>query len=242
LRSLLLPASVFACLAATIGGVCVNSAPVPKVAQGKILLERQGCNHCHIVEGAGGLVAPPLDGIASHRSKQQLVDRLIGKKPTGAASKVVPETLMTHVKVSRRHARQIADYLLTLKTVTPATRGHGGAADVSDAVPAGAQFVPLAVSAETEQGAELYWERGCIACHSIGPVGGSLGPNLAGIGAKRSKKFIENRIMAGATLLPTPGEAVEKFAMPPQDITSEDADKLAKFLLTLPADASEYRP
>lgn len=213
---------------------------------GKKLMERYGCNHCHIVAGSGGTVAPPLDGIADYCSKEQIVARLVKKVHPSGLQGVIPDSLMNHVHVAPRDAQLIADYVLTLKKNDRLQRGHGRLTDQAtvdqESLPQGTQFVPLPKSASTEKGGRLYWMMGCIACHSIGPVGGQIGPNLAGIGARRSKQFIQNRILSGATVLPEPGKSSKEFAMPPQEICPEHAQKLTEFLLTLPPEASLYSP
>lgn len=198
-------------------------------------VQKYGCQHCHIIAGQGGFVAPPLDGIKDHKDKNYIVQRLINAKKTlPRSSYPVPEELMSHVHVSKVEAGFIADYLMSLSGKDLTVGGHG---KLADEAPPGSQFVPLAKSASTDRGMKLYKEKGCMACHAIGHAGGQLAPNLAGVGARRSRQFISTRIAEGAILLPKPDQPTGQYSMPPSKLSAQELNDLTNFLLTLAPDA-----
>ncbi|HMP54180.1 MAG TPA: c-type cytochrome, partial [Candidatus Melainabacteria bacterium] len=45
-------------------------------AAGKKLILANQCNMCHLIEGKGGCLAPPFDGIGARRSRSFLLSRI----------------------------------------------------------------------------------------------------------------------------------------------------------------------
>jgi cytochrome c len=88
--------------------------------QGKVLIRQYGCQTCHTipgVEGATGLVGPPLDRIGS---RVYLAGRLSNtpenmmrwiRDPQG----IEPGTAMPQLGVTEQDGRDIAAYLYTLQ-------------------------------------------------------------------------------------------------------------------------------
>lgn len=88
--------------------------------RGKVAIRKYGCHTCHTipgVEGAGGIVGPPLDRIGS---RSYLAGRLPNtpenllrwiRDPQG----IEPGTAMPNMRVTERDGRDIAAYLYTLK-------------------------------------------------------------------------------------------------------------------------------
>lgn len=202
---------------------------------GPEFVDRHGCKNCHMIGGQGAVLAPPLDGIKEHRDKEYIIRRLTETKAKGKKKAVypVPQELMSHVRLSKVEAELVADYLLSLSGGDLEVSGHG---KLADDAPPGSHFVPGKASASSARGLKLYKENGCIACHAVGPSGGRLGPNLAGVGARRSRKFITARIVGGALLLPKPGMGESKPAMPPSKLSATQLEDLTNWLETLPED------
>ncbi len=204
---------------------------------GRKLTASMNCKSCHIIEGDGGLVGPPLDGIGYHRTVDQIFRRLSsGKGKTKLPNHFTVAELMTHVRLPRNEAMSIAIYLSNLPecTVKWDLKGHGTAP--ADDIPPGFHFKPRQSDASTEQGKELYLTHGCAACHTIGSSGGRIGPNLEGVGARYSRTFIESRIASGAIYAAARkgNYAPTKFAMPPTEIPEKEVKLITDFLLTLP--------
>lgn len=58
-------------------------------------------------------------------------------------------------------------------------------------------------------GAEVFSESGCQHCHSIGGVGGHKGPDLSGVGRRRSKTALRQQIVFGSKVMPAFGDDLE---------------------------------
>jgi cytochrome c len=89
-------------------------------SQGRAAISRYGCSTCHVVpgvNGANGLVGPPLNQIASRvylaGRLQNTPDNMIRwiQDPHGVDDK----TAMPNLNVTDADARDIASYLYTLK-------------------------------------------------------------------------------------------------------------------------------
>jgi cytochrome c len=99
--------------------------PAPRIAggdpaKGRAAVERYGCPACHTIagiEGANGLVGPPLTGVANRvyiagvltNTPENLI-RWITNPPA-----VDPLTAMPYLNVSDADARDIASFLYTLR-------------------------------------------------------------------------------------------------------------------------------
>ena len=107
---------------------------------------------------------------------------------------------------------------------------------------AGARFDP---QASTREGRRLFLESGCMSCHSVSGKGGTTGPDLAGIGARRTRAFIESKIRdprAHPNIKVSKGKAPKGKAEKPKskmiqaDLFEDQIRQLADYLMTLPAD------
>jgi cytochrome c2 len=208
---------------------------------GRKLTASMNCKSCHIIEGDGGLIGPPLDGIGQYRTEEQILRRLSsGKGKSKLPSYFTVAELMTHVRLPQPQAQAIAIYLAKLPecTVKWDLEGHGAAA--ADEIPPGFHFKPRQSDVTSDKGKELYLTHGCAACHTIGSSGGRMGPNLEGVGARYSRNFIESRISSGAIYAAArKGKySPNKFAMPPAEIPEKEVKQITDFLLTLPVKAA----
>ena len=58
-------------------------------------------------------------------------------------------------------------------------------------------------------GALLFHERGCEHCHGVNGSGGELGPDLSGVGKRKTKAEIEHQIREGGGGMPAFGDALQ---------------------------------
>jgi mono/diheme cytochrome c family protein len=58
-------------------------------------------------------------------------------------------------------------------------------------------------------GAALFACSGCQHCHTIHNVGGHRGPDLSGVGRRKSKAAIRQQIVYGSKVMPAFGEVLE---------------------------------
>lgn len=139
--------------------------PPGNVAAGRQLFSEKKCIVCHQVGGTGGVVGPNLDSLKQFASPIYVASAMWNHGPAMAEAmkaKGVERPTFT--------AQELRDLIAFL---APAT---GGA-------PEGPLYV---LPGRPELGRELFVEKKCIQCHSVGGVGGQVGPDLVALGVRRS--------------------------------------------------------
>lgn len=224
--------------AASVPALTLASLGEPVLAQsksaGEILVDKHACKSCHLIKGDGGRVGPPLDGLGEHRSESYIVYKLT-RQPLPRRKKLypIPYELMAHVHVPRKDVAAIAQFLRSLPQQKYLVKGHQGS--VPEDTPAGSSFKPDKNSVSSKRGMSLFNQKGCFACHSIdGLGGGSIGPSLDGVGARRSRNFIGDRVSRGAVILPEPNEKSGQVSMPPAQLNANEIKDITNWLMTLP--------
>lgn len=79
-----------------------------------------------------------------------------------------------------------------------------------------------------ELGERLYQEQGCASCHTINGVGGTMGPDLGGIGQRRTLSWVHKYLED--PLLIKPDSAMPGYLGP---LTHEEIEGMALYLLSL---------
>ncbi|MBX9692267.1 MAG: c-type cytochrome [Cyanobacteria bacterium] len=200
---------------------------------GRRVVDKNGCLNCHYIQGDGGLLGPPLDGVGGYRQKEYIVKLLSDPKKMEPITTRYPrpEQLMHHVRLPRKDALAVADYLISLPESDLET-SHG--ASLEDMLPKGFKFTPADPSPSSRKGQVLFEKSGCLACHSLQNAK-RLGPDLNGVGGVRSRSFIENRIARGAIVMHGGTEyKPSSYSMPPQKLSAQQIKQITDFLLTLP--------
>jgi sulfur oxidation c-type cytochrome SoxX len=208
-------------------------APMTLDAQaGKKIFDKNGCTHCHTVQGDGGYLGPMLDGVGAFRSRRFLIERLSGK----AETKPFDSGLMNHVKLDSTDARLISEYLLTLPEPKNLFVAGHPKAPIDKKRPAGFHFLPAEKSESSQAGQAIYNKYACVACHQIAGHGGHLGPTLDGVGARRSRDYIAARVVGGAIDIAEFPSAKHctVYKMPPFKLNQEQVEQLVDYLMTLP--------
>jgi mono/diheme cytochrome c family protein len=139
--------------------------PPGNVAAGRQLFSEKKCIVCHQVGGTGGVVGPNLDSLKQFASPIYVTSAMWNHGPAMAEAmkaKGVERPAFT--------AQELRDLVAFL---APATSG----------APEGPLYV---LPGRPALGRELFVEKKCIRCHSVGGVGGTLGPDLVGLGVRRS--------------------------------------------------------
>jgi mono/diheme cytochrome c family protein len=70
-------------------------------------------------------------------------------------------------------------------------------------------FSSLAFASSRSQrthGAQVFTNTGCQVCHSIRGVGGHKGPDLSGVGRRKSKAEVQKQIVYGDKFMPAFGD------------------------------------
>ena len=148
----------------------------PHLNQGREILSRYGCVHCHNVTAPDGTTMqvsdnpPPLTHIADKTTREWIYAWL--KDPASySATATMPNFMLSDGDASDISAFLIADSVPQ--------------AGDTMAIPAGA----AAVQPDPTAGASLYGESFCASCHATqnaagNLVGGDLGPELTNVGTK----------------------------------------------------------
>jgi len=134
-------------------------------AVGRKLFSEKHCILCHQVRGTGGVVGPNLDSLQQFASPIFIASAMWNHAPRMA--EVMKERGIERPTFTGQELRDLIAFL------APAT--------------AGPQEGPLYVlPGRPEVGRQLFGEKGCVQCHSVGGVGGKVGPDLVEMGARRS--------------------------------------------------------
>jgi mono/diheme cytochrome c family protein len=73
-------------------------------------------------------------------------------------------------------------------------------------------FSSLALASSRGQkarGAAVFSVSGCQHCHTINAVGGHKGPDLSGVGRRKSKAAMRQQIVYGSKVMPAFGDVLE---------------------------------
>ncbi|HWN99952.1 MAG TPA: cytochrome c [Blastocatellia bacterium] len=209
----------------------------PESDRGKALFERLDCASCHSIASNGGRIGPPLDGVGGRRDEQFLTAHITNPEEH---AKKFPElhgnqpSRMPHPQASTEEVRLLVAYLVTL------TEPAGGFqvnphvhADLPGSPPG--DFVPAAMTDSARAGQKLYLDLGCASCHAIGGAGGQFGPALDGIGARRTRIWIEAHVTNPQLHTQQfPSEHAGESSMPVTNATPAQIAQIADYLLTLP--------
>ena len=151
----------------------------PQLNQGRTLLAREGCLHCHTVKLPDGRTLkatddpPSLSHIADKTTREWIFAWL--KDPQAYASTAT----MPNFKLSDDDTRDISAFLIA--NSTPLT---GDTATLS-----------AKASSDPAAGASLYGESFCASCHAVqnaagNMVGGDVGPELTKVGNKVKPEWL----------------------------------------------------
>ncbi|HTK95780.1 MAG TPA: c-type cytochrome [Terriglobales bacterium] len=184
----------------------------PRLNQGRTLLAREGCVHCHTVQlGDGTRLAatddpPELLHIADKTSREWIYAWL--KDPQAYSTTAT----MPNFGLTDEQARDISAYL------------------IAQSQPLAGDTLTLAAvkSSDPAAGTSLYGESFCASCHAMqnaagNMVGGDVGPELTNIGSKAKPEWL-------AAWLRDPAHYDAGTAMPRYRFTDAQIATLSGFL------------
>jgi len=70
-------------------------------------------------------------------------------------------------------------------------------------------FALASSRSQRTHGAAVFSASGCQHCHSIGGVGGHKGPDLSGVGRRKSKAALRQQVVFGSKVMPAFGDDLE---------------------------------
>ncbi len=146
-----------------------------QVAAGKWVWQKHNCNDCHTILGIGGYYAPDLTKVMSHRDAAWMRDFLQDPQKVWPAGRKMPKQNLTD--------EEITDLIAFFSWVNDINTNNWPP-----------QPLVARASAQAAPGEAVFRAEGCSACHTLGGVGGHVGPDLSHVGARRSKQWIEAQL------------------------------------------------
>lgn len=204
---------------------------------GKSLFSKYQCSTCHTIGDQGGCLAPPLDGIGARRTAKFMNERIVIGEEEHFADLYGKSELMPHLRISKNDANAVVEYLLTLPAPKVGFQviGHGDTKHGASPTSKNTANTSSASADSVKRGRQLLTSKGCLACHSLGNLGGAFARKFDGIASRLSRVEITQQ-MKNADLL-TLNEDGEYGArgtvMPPMNLSDKEVSDLADFLVTL---------
>jgi cytochrome c oxidase cbb3-type subunit III len=147
----------------------LSSASPAQLAAGRTIFDAQ-CAVCHGAEGSGGS-APDLRRPLLFRARDD--EALVGVIRDGIPGTPMP---FAFLHLSDGMIWQTAAYVRSLGAIAPE-----------------------AVSGRADRGAAVFDRSGCHACHAVAGHGGTLGPDLSAVGARRGVAALRQVLVAPGT-------------------------------------------
>ena len=195
----------------------------PQLNQGRNLLSREGCVHCHTVKLSDGTTMkatddpPSLSHIGDKTTREWVYAWLKDPQAYSATS------TMPNFQLSDNDARDISAFLIANSTPVA-----GNTAALS-----------AKASADPAAGASLYGESFCASCHAVqnaagNMVGGDVGPELTRVGSKVKTEWLQAWLKNPRTY--DPGTAMPHYRLSDPQVATlsgfllgkTDSDLLAK--------------
>ncbi len=162
---------------------------------------KQNCLACHAVGSQGGKLGPDLLQLPQKRTIKEMVEFF--KNP----QQLRPGTNMPPVQLAAAQLNDLASFVSKLDSTNAA----------------GLLETPKSVA----EGAVVYQNSRCNACHIVNGTGSKLGPPLNGVGQKRARQWIIDHFVNPQKL--SPGST-----MPPYPLPEKEMAALTDFLMQLP--------
>lgn len=180
-----------------------DNPAAPELARGEQIFEASGCRGCHKLGGTGGNIGPELDKVGARRSPEWLKKHFVTPSAVTAGSAMPPQ------KFSDDDLEAIVLFMLS---------------QTGESAPG--YYASMKAIPSAEQGQRLFVQKGCIGCHSVGGMGGKVGPALDDVAVRRTPEWIMQHFRDPQSV--TPGSVMPKFGF-----TETEARALTEFVLHL---------
>lgn len=187
-----------------------TAALTPEVVAGKRVWQRKNCNDCHTILGIGGYYAPDLTKEAARRDSAWL-ERWIANPQAVTAAATMPNQRLAGADAS--------NLVAFIRWV--------GSINTNDWPPE----PRLRLGGATPDGAVLFEQKGCSACHRVGNRGEGE-PDLSHIGAV-PYDALPNTPEFLAKWLDDPAAQKPGTVMPRVPLTAAERDALVQYLTSL---------
>ncbi|NNF84034.1 MAG: c-type cytochrome, partial [Deltaproteobacteria bacterium] len=186
-----------------------------QVVAGKRAFEKYNCNDCHTILGFGGYYAPDLTRVVQRIGADGI--RYAVKSPEVAFADSWRK--MPNLKVSDA---EIEDMVAFFTWVGEINNNDWPPQDSKKRLSRGEQAMVARVG--VSPGGAVFQTKGCMNCHALNGIGGTLGPALDTIGRELSAEQIR-------TYVRDPKSVDSESMMPPQTgLSDRELEEVAKFL------------
>lgn len=178
------------------------------INQGKMLWHKYDCIGCHTILGNGSYFAPDLTKTTANKPANYVKKFLVNPR------KVKPKAAMPVLGISESEAEKLVAFLDWVSKV-----------DTNGWPPK-----PVLASMRMPQsgGISVYQKYGCSACHMIGGVGGTSGPDLSHVATnKPDPEWHKRHLIEPASVMPD--SAMPSYA----HMSSDELNQIVEYLLTL---------
>ena len=210
-----------------------DQAQDAKLAREGAALFKHQCVNCHSVGTTGGCLGPVLAGESARRTKAFIESR-ISSEPAEIARferSYGHAELMPHPRVAPEAAKALAAYIISLPAPS------GGLQVRAHEIKEGAHEAAVNLDSSQEallRGKRAVYDKGCLSCHAIGGIGGSLAPSFDRIGSRRTPAQIGQTISRAQLMVgPDPEYGERGVVMPPMDLSPHETSDIAAFLSSL---------
>jgi len=213
-----------------------------------LLPRKKKCQNCHIIDGKGGKKGADLTFIGDKPPERfdfsQIKDKLIHSgKPLSMLSwhfehfmnpkAVVPDSKMPYVKYSEEEAWALSMLMMSWRDIRlPVMLMPKGK---REEWPSPEEKVEREELSVVEWGKELFENKGCSECHTIGG-GVEVGPDLRGITKIRDWQWLRRMILEPEEMEQTDPLAKKLYqeydeaGMPTEELTEEEVEAILKYI------------
>ncbi len=172
-----------------------------QVAAGKWVWQKYNCNDCHTILGIGGYYAPDLTKVMSSQDPDWTKRFLRDPEKVWPVGRKMPNLHLKDEEISN-----LVAFLTWVNSI-----------DTNNWPPKPVAIATTTLSEQAKEGEELFKSLGCRECHTIGGIGGHIGPDLTKVGSRRDRQWIEEQIKDSKSH--NPNSIMPSFAkLPGKDI------------------------
>lgn len=186
----------------------------PAVVDGKWVWQKKNCNDCHTILGIGGYYAPDLTKVYNLKGGEYLARFLKDPQGTKQMTRKMPDQNLTDTEIAN-----LVSYFQWVSQI-----------DTNNWPP---QPLIKTAAAKTPaessiiEGEAVFKVQGCAGCHKVQGIGGSVGPALDKIGAKRDRQWLHLQLV-------NPKANNPKSLMPSlSHLPEKEEEALLQYLLSL---------
>lgn len=187
----------------------------PEVLRGKEIWDKNNCMGCHTLLGEGAYYAPELTKTVERRGKEWLKVFLKDPQAMYPGDRKMVQYNFTDAQINDIIA--FFDWIGKMD-LNGFPAKHDLASEAGAAASSSSNINDASAVAQPEKFKQL-----CVACHSLGNVGGTVGPALDTVGRKYDVAYLHKWIKDPALVKPG-------TKMPKMPLTEEEITQLSEFL------------